>query len=125
MRYIDTQTSTIYVTRGESIPLPFKIKNYTFKEGDIIEFKIYGELALNEEPLLVIKEEVKEPTDIVYINLTSDDTIRFPLANKEITYWYEIDLNIKNVVLGFDMKKAKKLILYPKGKEMKEVENNE
>lgn len=125
MHEIDTKTNTIYVTRGESMNLPFKIKSYTFSIGDIIKLKIYGEMGLNYEPLKVIKYEVKEITDIIYIPLTNSDTSSFPLSNKPITYWYEIDLNSKDVVLGYDLKGPKKIIIYPKGMEIKEVIENE
>lgn len=120
MREIHTKTNTIYLTRGQPIPLPFKIKNYTFSEGDVLEFKVYEENALDYPPLLVITKKVESETDIVYLELKSEDTINFPLANETVTYWYEIDLNKNNVVLGFDKKRAKKLVLYPKGMEKKE-----
>lgn len=125
MKEVHTQTNTIYLTRGQPIALPFKIKNYTFSEGDIVEFKVYEEYALDSPPLLVIKKVVESETDIVYLDLKSQDTINFPLANEPVKYWYEIDLNKNNVVLGFDKKRAKKLVLYPKGIDAKEEENNE
>lgn len=125
MHKIDTKTNVIYVTRGENMYLPFKIKDYIFSIGDIIEFKIYGEMGLTYKPMKVIKHEVKEITDIVYISLSSEDTDLFPLNNKPITYWYEIDLNNKNVVLGYDLKGPKKIVIYPKGMEIKEVIEDE
>ena len=56
-----------------------------------------------------------ENTTTVEINLTAQDTKKFPLKNKAMTYWYDIYLNDTQTILGFDDDGAKKLIVYPRG----------
>ena len=57
------------------------------------------------------------PTEIVDIVLTEEDTKSFPLANKPMTYWYEISLNDSTTILGHDDDGAKKIIIYPECEE--------
>ena len=40
------------------------------------------------------------------------------MANKPIEYWYEIELNDDETIIGYDEDGAKKLILYPEGADL-------
>ena len=58
-----------------------------------------------------------EPTEIVEIPLTKEDTKKFPLLNKKKTYWYDIVLNDTTTILGYDIEGAKELIVFPEAGE--------
>lgn len=108
---------TIEITRGDRIGFYFSIKDYTFKIGDRIEFRVYEKKGLNKQPLINKVFIVDEETDKVNITLTGDDTKIGDINNKPIIYWYEIELNNDNTVIGYDEDGPKELILYPEGVE--------
>lgn len=113
---IDKTTKTIYCTRGDKGSINLKIKDYTFGTGDLISFRVYEKNGLNKDPLIDKEITLEEPKEMVIINLTSEETKIGEMLNKEITYWYEIELNNNQTIFGYDSNGAKEFILMPEGK---------
>ena len=59
--------------------------------------------------------EVTEDTNIVDISLSSSDTTIGEMSNKPIEYWYEIQLNREQTIIGYDDNGPKLFMLYPEG----------
>ncbi len=106
---------SIYLTRGDKAIITLEIENYTFRVGDKIEFKVYKNKGLNELPVLIKEIELDKETQNVDITLTKEDTKIGMLSNRENIYWYEIELNKEQTILGYDEFGPKQLILYPEG----------
>lgn len=127
---IAIEDNTIKITRGDAtsedinkISFKFPIGDnqyYEFKPTDKISFVVFDKKGYTKNEIL--KKEFtlssvgyNENTTTVEINLTAQDTKKFPLKNKAMTYWYDIYLNDTQTILGFDDDGAKKLIVYPRG----------
>ena len=125
---------TIYLTRGDS-PVFNKIafylpiydvetsekKNYTFQLDDKISFVVKEKKGYNKKDVLRIEKTLREmgyvePTEYPELIITNEDTKAFQPANKTKTYWYDIVLNDKTTILGYDETGAKKIIVYPEGR---------
>lgn len=106
---------TIFLTRGDKCSFNFILENYTFVNGDYVKFKVYKRSGLDLSPLIEKKVEATEGTNSIEIQLSSDETKIGELTNKSNEYWYEIELNGNQTILGFDENGAKRLILYPEG----------
>lgn len=111
----------ILINRGDictinlSIPLEDKTY-YIFERGDIISFDVYPKEKYQVEP--VIHKEItveEEGSTSVEISLTSEDTKIGNIINKPETYWYEIQLNYEQTILGYDQNGPKYFMLYPEG----------
>lgn len=113
MFYIEN--NTIHLTRGDKAVINFSIENYTFENGDIVKFLIYYKYGLNSEPILKKEINVKQATDNVDIILNTEDTKIGKISNEPIEYWYEIEFNKGQTVIGYDKNGAKIFKLYPKG----------
>ena len=111
----------IKITRANRAIIDFSLSDYTFKTGDIVEFKIYGKSGLDKPPLKTKQVIVTNDCSSLDIELTKEDTdIGIP-ENKVVDYWYELELNGDQTVIGYDDNKGPKILkLYPKG-----VENND
>lgn len=119
MKIIDKE---IHINRGDRLLMEFSIDNenekYTFKDGDKIKFSIYEKMGMDKPPIL--SKEI-----IPIVGATSVD-IDIPgskmkigeMTNKPIEYWYEIELNDEETIIGYDEDGAKKLILYPEGADL-------
>lgn len=105
----------ISLTRGDKCVIGFSINEYTFKVGDYVNFRVYKKNGLDSAPLLEKRVEVNEEAESIDIELTSTETKIGELGNKVVEYWYEIELNGNQTVIGYDEKGAKKLMLYPEG----------
>lgn len=127
---IAIEDNTIKITRGDAtsedinnLTIRFPIGNnqyYEFEPSDKITFVVFDKKGYTKNEIL--KKEFtlssvgyNENTTTVEINLTAQDTKKFPLKNKAMTYWYDIYLNDTQTILGFDDDGAKKLIVYPRG----------
>lgn len=122
MYKIDEVRKTISITRGDALTIPIRIKTssdpityHTFSVGDVIDFSVYGKKKLNEPPVIQKSVEVTEETDTVYILLDPSDTRIGDCLNVPVEYWYEIELNNIQTILGYDESGAKLFILYPEG----------
>lgn len=111
----------ILINRGDigiidlTIPIS-KEENYEFEQGDVITFAVYNTNSYQKDPIIykeVIVEEDGQTT--VTIELDSEDTKVGPVINMPAQYWYEIQLNKEQTILGFDDKGPKMFILFPEG----------
>lgn len=111
--------TTIMLNRGDALNLTLSLTDgdepYTFQVGDVIVFSIYNKNGLNNESVLTKTIAIDEPSTSVSINLTSEETKIGEYLNKPIDYWYEVELNGKYTVIGYDDTGAKVLRLYPEG----------
>lgn len=110
---------TIHITRGditnEINKLPISYDNYEFQKDDKIKLIVIEKKGYTKEIILEKENIVSENSEIVYFNLSKEDTLKFPLNNKKTTYWYDIILNDETTLIGFDEENSKKLIVYPGG----------
>ena len=105
----------IHITRGDKGTIELSIEGYTFKPEDKIELRIYKKKGLKELPIQEKEVKVQEEASSVDIELTSKDTKIGDIVNQKTEYWYEIELNDEQTVVGFDEEGAKILMLYPEG----------
>lgn len=111
---------TIKINRGDKMSILFSIPldegNYKFKKGDVLSFGVFGKKEMDEAPLLY-KEFIVETdeTEKVPMDFTSEEMRIGELINKPTNYWYEIQLNGEQTVLGYDTDGAKIVLLYPEG----------
>lgn len=109
------ENDEIHLTRGDKCIIGLSIAEYTFKAEDYILFKIYRKKELNKAPVLSKKVTVNTETTDIEISLTSEETKIGEQTNKVEEYWYEIELNGEQTILGYDENGPKKLLLYPEG----------
>ena len=109
------EDNKIYLTRGDCCTISLSVKDYSFKVGDIVTFCLYNKRALNEKPVLKKSITLEQNTDNVDIELTSLDTKIGEMKNTPVEYWYEIELNGEQTIIGYDENGPKKLLLYPEG----------
>lgn len=123
---IDKKTKTIHVTRGDIGAIEVDINTsedpevhmpYVFQPGDVVRFKVFEQKNVGN---IKIKKDVTvaEPTELVTISLTKNDTKIDGLINKSVKYWYEIELNPDTnpqTVVCYDDTGEKLFILYPEG----------
>lgn len=114
----------IYITRGDKLPLSISMLNqdktpYLFQADEVIGFKVIEKE--NMANVLVDKRfTIEEETEVVDIDLLSEDTRIGDLINEPEEYWYEIELNPDtpdtNTIIGYDQKKGAPLfVLLPEG----------
>jgi len=135
---IAIEDRTIHITRGDittgkfnrlAFYLPIynaetkEEEKYEFELTDKISFVVLEKKGYTKNEILRKEYTLKdlgytEPTTVVEIPLTEEDTKKFPLLNKKATYWYDIALNETLTILGFDDEGAKKIIAYPEGGEI-------
>ncbi len=112
------RNNNIYLTRGDKATITLSIEDYTFKNGDLIQFKIYNKKQLNKEPILKKEITVTEEKEEIDISLTSKETKIGNIMNIPTEYWYEIELNNENTVIGYDNNGPKLFVLYPEGEDI-------
>ena len=114
------EDKTINITRGDKATIELKIPidddYYEFSVGDRIIFAVYEKKGLDKTPLLYLEKEVTVAGKSFDIDLTSDNTRLGELENKVQEFWYEIQLNDDQTIIGFDEDGAKKFLVYPEGK---------
>ena len=111
----------ILINRGDigiidlTIPIS-KEENYEFEQGDVITFAVYNTNSYQKDPI-IYKEVIVENDGqtVVTIELEPEDTKVGPVINMPVQYWYEIQLNKEQTILGFDDKGPKMFILFPEG----------
>ena len=116
-------TKEIQLTRGDTAPLTISAKNkkedYVFPDGCIVYFRI---TEAQKEGNVIIERviNVDEPTKIINIELTSEETKFGELINEPKEYWYEVSVENNGevqTIIGYDKLGAKVLMLYPEAKE--------
>ncbi len=114
------KNNDIFLTRGDKATINLSIIDYKFKVGDIVKFKLYNANALNKEAILIKEIEIKEETDDIDIELSSEETRIGKMRNTAVEFWYEIELNNNQTALGYDDEGPKRFILYPEGMDINE-----
>lgn len=111
----------ILINRGDigtielTIPLDDG-SDYVFAVGDTITFDVYPVDSYQVNPLIHKEVNIEdEGITQIEISLTSDDTRIGPIINKPVRYWYEIQLNHEQTILGYDTNGPKIFMLYPEG----------
>ena len=107
--------TTIYCNRGDQFTVTLNAREDSlFARGDVIKFSIMKENDCTKvlfEKKFTVEEDAALTFDCL---ITSADT-RFdkPIKSGEKRYWYEIELNDKDTLIGWDMDGAKVLVLWP------------
>lgn len=119
---IDDETKLIKLTRGDVAGINLSVEDYTFQVGDKIRLNIYNARRMNVDPVFTKEFEVEEAGETFNMQLTSNDTKFGQMKSKPIDYWYEIQLNDDQTIIGYDdninkdSKKGEKIFrLYPEG----------
>lgn len=119
MKIVDKE---IRINRGDRLLIDFDIDNgsdkYTFKDGDKIKFSIYRKKEMDKPPVLQKEFIPTVGSTSVDIDIPGSEMKIGELTNKPIEYWYEIELNDEETIIGYDEDGAKKLILYPEGADL-------
>lgn len=119
MLKIDSKTKQINLTRGDIANFNISAKNddgtnYQFQVEDEIKLSIYEKKDYSK--LILTKSVVvNEATENVVLSLTSQETKIGDIINKPVDYWYEIQLNNEQTIIGYDEDGAKIFRLYPEG----------
>lgn len=122
MLIIDNKTKTIFFNRGDEIDIILNGfvsedgDKYKFKNGDKVTLKIYNKKKYTQEEVFKKVFTVEQETENIEINLTKKDTEFCIIANKPLTFEYEIILNDKYTMLGYDSNGSKSLIVNPSEK---------
>ena len=134
---VDKDGTTIRVTRGDATggynnKLAFKCpyidmktkekKEMTIKLNDVISFVVYEKKGYTKKEILrkdytLRQIGYRKETTTPELPLEEIETKKFPLTNKPVTYWYDIVINNKYTVIGYDDKGAKKVVVYPEADE--------
>ena len=110
---------TIECTRGDaavfSVGANIEGVAYTFKEGNVVRFSVFGRKDCSE---VVLQKDVtvNEETELVEIELSGEDTKFGGVISKPADYWYEVELNPETypqTIIGYDQDGAKVFKLYP------------
>ena len=121
---IDSETKMIEINRGDKGAINFTSTNadgtpYEFQIGDVITFGVYVKSHLESSAVILKNITVDEATEEVVIELTSEDTKLGDIKSKYVDYWYEIQLNHEDTIIGYDDDGAKKFRVYPEGSDTK------
>lgn len=99
----------IYVTRGDNLVLDLKIPEgegfHVFKPTDIIKFGIYEEKGFDRPAILLKEFEAVEESDTFRISISSLDMKIGELINTRKKFWYEIQLNNNQTLVGYNLEK--------------------
>lgn len=111
--------TTIEINRGDELSLFLSLTQdsgtYTFVAGDKIVFSLYNKGKMSENAILMKEIEATGGETALTISLTNEEMEIGDLINKPVEYWYEIELNDRYTVVGYDDEGEKKFILYPEG----------
>ncbi len=103
---------TIHLTRGDEATIKLTNLNGNFVIGDKIKFTI---VEKNHNETIAFQKEytVSTESNEIYLTLTSQETKIGEIINKPVDYWYEIEYNGSQTLVGYDEDGAKILTLYP------------
>lgn len=115
---------SIYATRGDvgglNVEATLGGEPYTFREGDVVRFKVFGKKDC-ENVVLQKDVLVEEDTTQAEILLEGHETKIGEVINKPVDYWYEVELNPETkpqTIIGYDEDGAKIFKLFPEGKDV-------
>ena len=115
--------SVIRLNRGDELNLTLTLKYsngdaYTFEEGDRIIFSVYAKKKMDGNALMFKEIVVESASASIDIDFTSSETKIGGYINKPVEHWYEVELNGKYTVIGYDENGPKVLMLYPEGSQI-------
>ena len=134
---IAIEENTIHLTRGDqtekkynTLAFEYPIYNLATKEEELYEFQLDDKITFvvinkkgyTQEEILRKEYTPRDlgytaPSTVMELPLTEEDTKKFPLSNKALTFWYDLVLNDTTTMLGFDDEGAKRIIIYPEVEE--------
>jgi hypothetical protein len=103
----------IHASRGDAFSIDFKIKNYTYKEGDSVKFAVFEEGSNYEDPLMTKYADIDLERNAAVFSFNAEDTSFGDAPSERTLYVYEISFEGDQTVLGYDTNKAKKYYQYP------------
>lgn len=116
------EDKSIEINRGDKGTIKVINKNGSFSIGDKLKFSIVERGNYNN--ILFQKEyEINEESSIAYIYLNPEDTRFSDVISSKEEFWYEIEYNDSQTLIGFDSDKAKKFIVYPEAPKKEGVAN--
>ncbi len=113
MFIIDEETYTMHLNRGDQAIIRLTNTDSVFVPGDTIAFSIMKKGNAGD---IVFQKffEVEEESNTFDIILDSNETrIGNVIRSGSVTYWYEIEYNGINTLIGYFKDGPKELILYP------------
>lgn len=108
----DKNTKTISINRGDRGTIKLINTYDKFKIGDKIKFSIIEKGKYENVVFQKVYSVIEESREF-YLTLTSDDTKIGDIISKETVYYYEIEYNGDQTLIGYDKSKHKKFILFP------------
>lgn len=121
MLTINTDRS-ISLTRGDAVSFEIGAttgmgETYMFQTGDVVRFKVF-EKNRCDSIILVKDTVVNEESEMVLVQLNSEDTKIGGIIHKPADYWYEVELNpntTPQTIIGYDISGPKLFRLFPEG----------
>lgn len=106
------ENKTIEINRGDAGTIQLTNKSGVFNIGDVIKFSIVEKKNYNN---VVFQKEYTQSieSDKFDITLSSEDTRIGEITSKPVAYWYEIEYNGNQTLIGYDDDGAKEFIIYP------------
>lgn len=106
----------IHVNRGDQMIIT--LNNETpFQVGDVFKFSIMKKGNCEEVLMQKIYTVEEESTSYELVLLPEDTRIGNFIKAGTATYWYEIEYNGINTLVGYDTTGPKEFILYPEAAE--------
>lgn len=106
------KTKEITINRGDRGTIKLTNTLGSFKVGDKLKFSIVDKGNYNKVVFQKTYTVTEESTEF-YLTLTREDTRIGEVISKEKVYWYEVDYNDGNTLIGYDKSKAKRFVLFP------------
>lgn len=109
---VDPITKQIEINRGDRGTFRLTTEEGNFMPDDKIVFSIIERQNYNN---VVFQKEYIVLNEAPYfdITLTKEDTTIGPIISNKVEYWYEVEYNGDQTLIGFDRNRQKKFILYP------------
>ena len=113
------EDKTIHLTRGDATneinKLVVSQEGVSFSANDKLKLIVVKKKGYTSSIVFSKEQTIADDGDEVEFELTEQETLTFPLANKKQEYWYDFVLNGDTTILGYDEDNAKKFIVYPGG----------
>ena len=109
---VDPNTKQMEINRGDRGTFRLTAEQGEFLPGDRIVFSIVERQNYNN---VVFQKEyiVTQQSPTFDITLTKEDTTIGPIISNKVEYWYEVEYNGDQTLIGYNKDRQKKFILYP------------
>jgi len=117
MYFID-EKQNIHINRGDELNITLSNSTASFSQGDQLKFSI---MKKGDASAVVLQKTftVDERCSKFLLTLTSQDTkLENIIKTGTVVYWYEIEYNGINTLIGYDMNGPKEFILYPEAADL-------